>query len=85
MKDHQRILFGDKIAQGELAAMFLAVPVTQGPNVKQQAKLVVDPGIAGLEPQQPLLPTGQNIAGQRDFAIEDAWLAHAAQSLRCTP
>jgi len=85
MKDHQRILLGDEIAQGELAAMLLTIPVTQGADIEQQAKLVVDAGIAGIEPQQPLFPPGQDIAGQRDFAIEDARLAHAAQSLRCMP
>ena len=85
MKDHQRILLGDEIADRELAAVMLPVPVAELADIQQEAQLVLHPRIAGLEPQQCSLPWRKRVVGQRRLAVEDFGLGHAAQSLRCIP
>ena len=49
VKDHQRILLGDEIAYGELAAMVLAVPLARCADIQQQAKLVMNTGVTCIE------------------------------------
>ncbi|WP_247518013.1 MULTISPECIES: hypothetical protein [unclassified Bradyrhizobium] len=45
MKDHERVLLGDKFADRELAAMVLSVPFAETTDIQQQPKLVMDTGI----------------------------------------
>ncbi|WP_438275818.1 hypothetical protein [Nitrobacter sp.] len=85
VENHQRILLGDEIADCELAAMMLAVPVPQATNIQEQPKLVVDAGITRRKAKQRLFPLGERLIGKWSFAIEGARLAHAAQSFLCMP
>ena len=63
----------------------LPVPAGQLADVQQQAKLVVDAGVARVEAQQRLFPPRQGLVGKRRLAIEDRGFAHAAQSFRGIP
>ena len=54
-------------------------------DIQQEAKLVVNADVALIEAEQALLAPGKVIARKRDFAIKNAWLAHAAQSFLCIP
>ena len=85
MKDDERVLLGDEVAQRQAPAVMLAIPGGQLANVEQQAKLFVDTGVAAVETQQGLFPPRQALIGKRGLAVKDGGLTHAAQSLRCIP
>jgi hypothetical protein len=85
MKDHQRILLGNEIADRKALAVVLLAPAGKLADIQQQTKLVVDSCVSRVEPQKGLFTLGKRIAGKRRLAVEDAGLTHDAQSLRCTP
>jgi hypothetical protein len=89
VKDRQRILLGDKIAERQFAAVVLLVPGAELAKVEKQAQLLVNALVARLKAKENFFLCRKRSVGQDGLAIKESdcrlVLVHAAKSLRCMP